>query len=175
LPFIPEDRHGEPFIAFVTCWAGPLDEGAKAIQPIRDVAPIVAEMVGPMPYPMLNSAFDALVPPGLQHYWKANFNSPGGGGGGGGGRGLRTPHTGGCGSRGVASPVGGPILNPTNAIDAHLPTGPKAAVRLVPCNSIRLESMSALSRNVSGRPRPRSSRHRERDFCDSVLLRRVVL
>ena len=75
LPFIPEDRHGEPFIAFVTCWAGPLEEGAKAIQPIRDVAPIVAEMVGPMPYPMLNSAFDALVPPGLQHYWKANFNT----------------------------------------------------------------------------------------------------
>jgi FAD/FMN-containing dehydrogenase len=75
LPFIPEDRHGEPFIAFVACWAGPLDEGAKAIQPIRDVAPIVAEMVGPMPYPMLNSAFDALVPPGLQHYWKANFNT----------------------------------------------------------------------------------------------------
>jgi FAD/FMN-containing dehydrogenase len=75
LPFIPEDRHGEPFIAFVACWAGPLDEGEKAIQPIRDVAPIVAEMVGPMPYPMLNSAFDALVPPGLQHYWKANFNT----------------------------------------------------------------------------------------------------
>jgi hypothetical protein len=22
---------------------------------------------------MLNSAFDELVPPGLQHYWKANF------------------------------------------------------------------------------------------------------
>ena len=34
---------------------------------------MVAEHVGPMPYPMLNSAFDALVPPGLQHYWKANF------------------------------------------------------------------------------------------------------
>ena len=29
----------------------------------------------PMPYPALNSAFDALVPPGLQHYWKANFNT----------------------------------------------------------------------------------------------------
>ena len=26
-----------------------------------------------MPYPALNSAFDALFPPGLQHYWKANF------------------------------------------------------------------------------------------------------
>ena len=37
------------------------------------MAPVVAEHVGPMPYPALNGAFDALVPPGLQHYWKANF------------------------------------------------------------------------------------------------------
>ncbi len=73
LPFIPEDRHGEPFIAMVTCWAGDLDAGEKALQPIRDLAPRVAEHVGVMPYPALNSAFDALVPPGLQHYWKANF------------------------------------------------------------------------------------------------------
>ena len=27
LPFIPEDRHGEPFVAIVACWAGPLEEG----------------------------------------------------------------------------------------------------------------------------------------------------
>jgi len=75
LPFIPADRHGEPFVALVACWAGPIEDGEKAVQPFRDVAPIVAEMVGPMPYPALNSAFDALVPPGLQHYWKANFNT----------------------------------------------------------------------------------------------------
>jgi FAD/FMN-containing dehydrogenase len=73
LPFIPENRHGEPFIAFVACWAGPLDQGEKALKPLHDVAPVVAEHVGPMPYPALNSAFDGLVPPGLQHYWKANF------------------------------------------------------------------------------------------------------
>ncbi len=73
LPFIPEERHGDTFLAFVACWAGPVDEGESALEPLRDVAPVVAEMVGPMPYPALNSAFDALVPPGLQHYWKANF------------------------------------------------------------------------------------------------------
>jgi FAD/FMN-containing dehydrogenase len=73
LPFIPEDRHGEPFLAFVSCWAGPIDEGELNLKSLRDVAPIVAEHVGPMPYPALNAAFDALVPPGLQHYWKANF------------------------------------------------------------------------------------------------------
>jgi FAD/FMN-containing dehydrogenase len=73
LPFIPEDRHGDTFLAFVACWAGPIDQGEKMLAPLHDVAPVVAEMVGPMPYPALNSAFDALVPPGLQHYWKANF------------------------------------------------------------------------------------------------------
>lgn len=73
LPFIPEDRHGEPFLLIVSCWAGPLEEGERALQAFHDFAPVVAEHVGPMPYPALNSAFDALVPPGLQHYWKANF------------------------------------------------------------------------------------------------------
>jgi FAD/FMN-containing dehydrogenase len=73
LPFIPEDRHGDPFLAMVACWTGPLDQGERALQPFHDLAPVVAEHVGPMPYPALNSAFDALVPPGLQHYWKANF------------------------------------------------------------------------------------------------------
>jgi FAD/FMN-containing dehydrogenase len=73
LPFIPEDRHGDPFLIFVACWAGPVDQGAAALAPFHEVAPVVAEMVGPMPYPAINSAFDALVPAGLQHYWKANF------------------------------------------------------------------------------------------------------
>jgi FAD/FMN-containing dehydrogenase len=73
LPFIPPERHGEPFLVFVTCWAGRLEEGEAALAPLRDVAPVVAEHVGPIPYPALNSAFDGLVPPGLQHYWKANF------------------------------------------------------------------------------------------------------
>ncbi|HVF77309.1 MAG TPA: FAD-binding oxidoreductase [Solirubrobacteraceae bacterium] len=73
LPFIPEDRHGDTFLVFVACWAGPVEEGEAALQPFREVAPVVAEGLGAMPYPALNSAFDALVPPGLQHYWKANF------------------------------------------------------------------------------------------------------
>src|SRR5439155_13690875 len=73
LPFIPEDRHGEPFAAFVACWTGPVEEGPSVIKAVRDVGPVVGEMSGPMPYPALNSAFDALLPPGLQQYWKANF------------------------------------------------------------------------------------------------------
>jgi len=73
LPFGSEDRVGEPFVAVVSCWTGSTREGEKILQGFRDVANPVAEHVGPMPYPALNSAFDALVPPGLQHYWKAAF------------------------------------------------------------------------------------------------------
>ncbi|MGH2426898.1 MAG: FAD-binding oxidoreductase [bacterium] len=74
LPFIPEARHGDTLIAMVACWAGSVDRGERAFKPFHDLAPVVAELVGPMPYPALNSAFDALYPPGqLQHYWKANF------------------------------------------------------------------------------------------------------
>lgn len=75
LPFIPESEHGKPFCAIVACWAGPLEQAESALAPIRDVAPRVAELVTPMPYPALNSLFDDLVPRGLQHYWKTAFAS----------------------------------------------------------------------------------------------------
>jgi FAD/FMN-containing dehydrogenase len=73
LPFIPEDRHGEAMCLIVACWTGPIDEGERALAPLLQAAPVVAQHVGPMPYPALNGAFDALLPPGLQHYWKADF------------------------------------------------------------------------------------------------------
>jgi hypothetical protein len=73
LPFIPEKEHGKPFCIIVSCWAGALDKGEAALAPIRKLAPRVAEMVAPMPYPALNAMFDPLLPAGLQHYWKADF------------------------------------------------------------------------------------------------------
>jgi FAD/FMN-containing dehydrogenase len=73
LPFIPEKDHGKTFCIIVSCWAGPMDQGEAALAPIRKIAPLVAEMVAPMPYPVLNGMFDPLLPAGLQHYWKADF------------------------------------------------------------------------------------------------------
>jgi FAD/FMN-containing dehydrogenase len=74
LPFIPQKRHGETLCAIVACWSGPLEQGEKALEPIRKAGPVAAELVTPMPFPALNSAFDGLVPAGLQHYWKATFS-----------------------------------------------------------------------------------------------------
>jgi len=73
LPFIPEPEHGKTFIALVACWSGPVDEGESQMKALRGAAPVVAEMVAPMPYYVMNGLFDALLPPGLQHYWKASY------------------------------------------------------------------------------------------------------
>ena len=73
LEFIPAERHGDMFCAAVVHWAGPLELGESAMKPFRDLAPVVAEMVGPMPYPALNAAFDPLFPKGIRSYWKGNF------------------------------------------------------------------------------------------------------
>jgi FAD/FMN-containing dehydrogenase len=73
LEFIPAKRHGDTFCAAIVHWAGPLDQGEKAMKPFRDIAPVVAEMSGPMPYPALNTAFDGLFPKGIRSYWKGNF------------------------------------------------------------------------------------------------------
>jgi FAD/FMN-containing dehydrogenase len=73
LPFVPENRVGDLFAAMVTCWNGPMEEADRVLAPFNNVAEVKAEHVGPMPYPALNSAFDGLLPPGLQHYWKADF------------------------------------------------------------------------------------------------------
>ncbi len=73
LPFIPEDRVGQPFAAIISCWTGDPAEGAQFYDRFRQVAPPAAEMVASMPYPALNTLFDPLLPPGLQHYWKNAF------------------------------------------------------------------------------------------------------
>lgn len=73
LPFIPEDRHGDHLCVLVTCWSGDPDEAEAALEPLRTAGPVVGEHVGRMPYPTLQCAFDALLPPGLYSYWKSDF------------------------------------------------------------------------------------------------------
>ena len=73
LPFLPEETHGKTYVAMISCWAGPLEDGEKQVTPVREVAPRVGEMMTPMPYPVLQGLFDPLLPAGLQQYWKGSF------------------------------------------------------------------------------------------------------
>jgi FAD/FMN-containing dehydrogenase len=73
LPFLPEEWHFKNVCLAVPCWAGPIEDGERMIQPFLDVVEPVGSHVGAMPYPALNTLFDPLLPAGLQHYWKASF------------------------------------------------------------------------------------------------------
>ncbi|UKA60089.1 FAD-binding oxidoreductase [Arthrobacter sp. FW306-2-2C-D06B] len=75
VPFLPEEWHGKPVCVVIGMWTGDPAEGAARWQPFLDVAPVAGSLVGPMPYPALNSAFDPLLPKGMQAYWKADFLS----------------------------------------------------------------------------------------------------
>jgi FAD/FMN-containing dehydrogenase len=73
LPFIPKKRHGDTLVAIVASWSGPAEKADEMLRPLREAGPVVAEHVGPVPYYGLQSAFDPLLPPGLQQYWKSDF------------------------------------------------------------------------------------------------------
>jgi hypothetical protein len=73
LPFLPNEWHGKPVSAMVACWTGPAGEGVKILQPLAGWGPVIGAYVDRMPYPVINTLFDALVPAGLQQYWKGSF------------------------------------------------------------------------------------------------------
>jgi hypothetical protein len=72
VPFVPEELHGKPVMAVVACWSGSSDEDEKVTGTIGDLGTVVGQALWRMPYPVVNTFFDELLPPGLQHYWKAN-------------------------------------------------------------------------------------------------------
>lgn len=51
LPFVPQERVGELALAILVCWSGSLEDGEKALAPLRALAEPIVEIVHPMPYP----------------------------------------------------------------------------------------------------------------------------
>jgi FAD/FMN-containing dehydrogenase len=72
-PFIPEAWHGRPLVAVIGMYAGPTDEGERALRPLRELGDPVADLFGPMPYVAMQSLVDPLWGPGAHSYMKAGF------------------------------------------------------------------------------------------------------
>jgi FAD/FMN-containing dehydrogenase len=71
-PFLPLERFGKPITGVVLAWAGDLSEGEKAIAPLRDAAPAVAQVVRPIPYVALQGMLDGGAPHGRHYYWRSH-------------------------------------------------------------------------------------------------------
>jgi FAD/FMN-containing dehydrogenase len=73
VPMFPAEHHMKKACVITWCYTGDLAKAEEAFKPIRQFSPPLMDFAGPIPFPVLQSLFDGLYPPGLQWYWKADF------------------------------------------------------------------------------------------------------
>jgi hypothetical protein len=73
VPLFPENLHGKKMCAVFWCSTASPEQVDKITKPMRTVGKPALDHVGPMPFPVLQSLFDPLMPAGLQWYWRADF------------------------------------------------------------------------------------------------------
>jgi FAD/FMN-containing dehydrogenase len=71
LPVIPEEWHGRKVAALIAVSVGPVEEGEELVRPFREVAQPVADLLGPMPYTVIQSLIDPLWGKGIRAYFKS--------------------------------------------------------------------------------------------------------
>jgi FAD/FMN-containing dehydrogenase len=72
-PPFPPELWGRKSCAIVWCYTGPHNKADDVLAPIRQFGSPLVVGLHEMPFSMLQQAFDALYPAGLQWYWKADF------------------------------------------------------------------------------------------------------
>src|SRR4029453_10646158 len=71
-PALGTSPAGEPVALLRVCYNGPLAEGERVLRPLRAFGSPLADHIGPMAYPALQTRYDDVTPPGLHYYWKSN-------------------------------------------------------------------------------------------------------
>jgi FAD/FMN-containing dehydrogenase len=70
-PPFPPEIHGTPVVVVAAAYSGPVEEGERIVQPLRELAEPVVDASGPWPWLGLQSGFDAIFPKGELRYWKS--------------------------------------------------------------------------------------------------------
>ena len=73
VPPFPEQYHLQKMCAIVWCYTGDMAEAEATFERIRKFGPPAIDFAGSIPFPALQSMFDALYPAGMQWYWRADF------------------------------------------------------------------------------------------------------
>jgi hypothetical protein len=73
VPMFPAEHHLKKVAMLTWCYTGDPAKADEVFKPIRQFSPPLMDFCGPIPFPVLQSLFDGLYPPGLQWYWKTDF------------------------------------------------------------------------------------------------------
>jgi hypothetical protein len=71
LQVIPEDLHRRPAIAVICCYTGALEDGERAVRPLRRFGRPLVDLLEPSSYAAFQCGFDDTVLHGWHYYWKA--------------------------------------------------------------------------------------------------------
>lgn len=72
-PWLPKEIHGKPIAAIFACYAGKVEDGEKALAPLRKMGSPVADIITRRPYVQMQSLLDATQPKGRRYYWKSHY------------------------------------------------------------------------------------------------------
>jgi len=72
-PPFPEELWGRKACGIVWCYTGRHDRADEVLEPVKTFGSPLVVGLQEMPFSVLQSAFDALYPAGLQWYWRADF------------------------------------------------------------------------------------------------------
>ncbi|WP_025918178.1 FAD-binding oxidoreductase [Herminiimonas sp. CN] len=76
LPFLAPEVHGKEVVVLAIFYAGDIEDGRRAIEPLRSIGQPCGEFIGVQPYSAWQKTFDPLLAPGARNYWKShNFSA----------------------------------------------------------------------------------------------------
>jgi len=67
------DGSGTKIVALPVCHCGDLRQAESEVKPLREFGPPLLDLIGPMPYPVINTLLDPGFPVGALNYWKSAF------------------------------------------------------------------------------------------------------
>jgi hypothetical protein len=70
--FVPHGLRGQVAFGVMAMYAGDPEDGARVIQPLRDLSPIT-DLVQPMPYTAFQAFLDPVAPKGYRNYWRGEY------------------------------------------------------------------------------------------------------
>jgi FAD/FMN-containing dehydrogenase len=74
-PFLPKEVHGQPVVGIGVCYAGSVEDGERAVRPLKEFGSPLADLIDRKPYTTHQTMLDAASPSGRRYYWKSEYLS----------------------------------------------------------------------------------------------------
>jgi FAD/FMN-containing dehydrogenase len=72
-PFLPESVHGKPVAGIASCYAGPVDDGMRILEPLKAFGEPLVDSIKPKRFTEHQTFLDSGQPHGRHYYWKSEY------------------------------------------------------------------------------------------------------